>query len=478
MGPRQEVSFAALGPARATSKAPRGFGVALVAPLALGSLLNPINSSMIATALEPIGRAFKTGVSETAWLVAWLFVASAVAAPAMGGLADSWGARRVFLLGLVLVLFGGIAGALAPTLVSLVWARVLIGVGTSAPYPSAMRVLRTHARRIGRETPRLVLSVLSLAAVSSMAIGPTLGGLLTGAAGWRSVFLVNVPLAAIGMVLCLLFVPRDETGEREANHLAFDAPGMALFAGGVTATMLFAMDLKAPRWSLVPAAGALFVLLLVHSLRRSVEQPFIDVRMLVANKPLAATYLRIGLTCVLLYVVLFGFAQWMQGALAYTPTEAGVATLPLSLTAMATSLLAARTKTLRGPLVLAGFALLAGSGGFLLLDNHASTFGISIVGALFGVAQGTASVGNQAAVYEQARASEIATAAGLHRTASYLGAVVASSLLGFFYGMRATTSDLHSLALTMTALSALLCAGTLLDPSLRLATKPLQRPTD
>jgi MFS family permease len=456
----------------APSRAAGGFGLALVAPLALGSLLNPINSSMIATALEPIGRAFSASVSETVWLVAGLYVTSAVAQPTMGRLADRWGARRVFLVGLVLVLLGGVAGALAPSLGALVGVRVLIGVGTSAAYPSAMRVLRTHARRIGRETPRLVLSVLSLAALSSMAVGPTLGGLLTGAAGWRAIFLVNVPLAAIGIVLCLLFVARDEPGERDARSPSFDLLGMALFAGAIVAIMFFAMDLKkTPRWSLVPIAGALFALLLVHSRRRSVAQPFIDVRMLVANKPLAATYLRFGVTCVLAYVVLYGFAQWMQGALGYSPAQAGVATLPLSITAMVTSLLTARTKTLRAPLALAAFALLAGCAGLLLLDDRGSRVGIAVVGVLFGVAQGTSSVGNQAAVYEQAPASEIATAAGLQRTAGYLGAVAASSLLGFFYGMRATTSGLHSLALTMTVLSALLCAGTLLDPSLRFATK-------
>jgi len=66
------------------SKGSNGFGVALVAPLALGSLLNPINSSMIATALEPIARAFDASASEAVWLIAALYVTSAVAQPTMG----------------------------------------------------------------------------------------------------------------------------------------------------------------------------------------------------------------------------------------------------------------------------------------------------------------------------------------------------------------------------------------------------------
>ena len=147
-------------------------------------------------------------------------------------------------------------------------------------------------------------------------------------------------------------------------------------------------------------------------------------------------------------------------------TEAGVATLPLSITSTITTLVAGRTKTLRAPLMLAAFMLLLGCGGLFLLNDGASRVGIGIVGIIFGVAQGTNSVANQAAVYEQAPANEIGTAAGLQRTAGYLGAVAASSLLACFYGRHATTAGLHSLALTMMVLSASLCAGTALDPSL------------
>jgi MFS family permease len=450
-----------------------GFGVALVAPLALGSLLNPINSSMIATALAPIGRAFGVGVSESVLLVAALYVTSAIAQPTMGKLADRYGARRVFLLGLVIVLLGGIAGGVAPSFGALVVVRVILGVGTSAAYPSAMRVLRNHSRRIGRETPRSVLGVLSLAALSSAAIGPTLGGFLTGAAGWRAVFLVNVPLALIGIVLCLLFVERDEPREAGAKRASIDLLGIGLFAGAVVAAMLFGMSLKRePHWWLAPVAAVLFTALIVHSRRPDVAEPFLDIRMLAANRALSATYARFALTCLLTYAVFYGYAQWMEDALGYTATEAGIATLPLSITAAVATLVSGRTKTLRGPLAFAAFGLLAGYIGLLLLGDGASRLGIAAVGIVFGIAQGTNSVANQAAVYEQSPASEIGTTSGLQRTAGYLGAVGASSLLGFFYGKRASSEGLHSLALTMVVLSALLCAGTLLDPSLHLVKKP------
>ena len=139
-------------------------------------LLNPIRSTMISTALVPIGRDFNAGVAATAWLIAALYLASAVAQPAMGRIGDLVGPRRVLLAGLVAV---GAAGALAPSLGALIGARVLLGIGASAAYPSAMTILRALALRTGIETPRRVLGPLSLSALSSAAVGPTLGGVLT-----------------------------------------------------------------------------------------------------------------------------------------------------------------------------------------------------------------------------------------------------------------------------------------------------------
>ncbi len=86
------------------------YSARLVAPLLIGSLLNPINSTMISTALVPIGRDFHAGVAATAWLIAALYLASAVAQPAMGRIGDLVGPRRVLLAGLVAVAAAGVAG--------------------------------------------------------------------------------------------------------------------------------------------------------------------------------------------------------------------------------------------------------------------------------------------------------------------------------------------------------------------------------
>src|ERR1700723_4595394 len=143
------------------------FGPTFVLPLALGSMLNPINSTMISTALAPIAKDFEATVAQTGWLIAGLYLTSAVAQPTMGRLADLLGPRRVYLFSLCVVAVAGIAGAIAPSLGTLIAVRILLGIGTSGAYPSAMRIFRTQADRIGVDPPRVAMGFMSFAGIAT-----------------------------------------------------------------------------------------------------------------------------------------------------------------------------------------------------------------------------------------------------------------------------------------------------------------------
>src|ERR1700741_1832263 len=122
----------------AADKAPHGhFGFRFVTPLGLGSTLNPVNSTMISTALVPIAGDFHASVAQTGWLIAGLYLASAVAQPTMGRLADLFGPRRIYLISLFIVAISALVGRFAPTLGVLIAVRVALGIGTAGAYPSA-----------------------------------------------------------------------------------------------------------------------------------------------------------------------------------------------------------------------------------------------------------------------------------------------------------------------------------------------------
>ena len=105
-----------------------GFDRKLLAPLISGAVLNPVNSTIIAVALVPIGVAFGEPASATAWLISSLYLATAVGQPVAGRLIDRYGPRRVFLPATALVGLAGVIGTLAPNLAVLVVARVVLGL--------------------------------------------------------------------------------------------------------------------------------------------------------------------------------------------------------------------------------------------------------------------------------------------------------------------------------------------------------------
>ncbi|WP_269858788.1 MFS transporter [Streptomyces sp. RPT161] len=442
-----------------------GFGRKFITPLLLGSVLNPVNSTMIATALAAIGTDLHVGAAQTAWLMASLYLASAIGQPLMGRFADLLGPRRVFLVSLVLVCAAGAVGALAPSLGWLVASRVLLGFGTSAAYPAAMALLRAESERLGQETPRTVLGLLSLAGLSSAAVGPVLGGVLTATLGWRAIFAVNIPLSLLALVLAALWLPGGRPEGPSRTTARIDPLGIALFGAVLTTTTVFLMRLDHPRWLLLPVLVVLGALLTWWELRRTV--PFLDLRMLTRNRALTTTYLRHCVAYLIIYCVMYGYSQWLEEAHGVSVFDAGLVMLPMSVAAAVCSLLGARTKGVRAQLTLAAALLAVGSAGLLLAGRHTPLAAVLLIGTVFGLPQGLTSTGNQAAVYAQAPPGGTGAAAGLQRTAQYLGAIAASSLIGLFYGSRATDAGLHGMAATAGVLSLVLLVLTIADRALR-----------
>ena len=448
-----------------------GFDRRLTPPLVLGTLLNPINSSMIAVTLVPIGAAFGAATSVTLWLVSALYLATAVGQPVVGRLVDRHGSRPVYLAGTALVGVGGLVGTLAPSIGLLIVARVLLGLGTCAAYPAAMSLVRSEAARTGRSTPGGILTALAVAAQASAAVGPTLGGLLVGLDGWRTVFAVNIPLSLACLVLGRLRLPRTPAPQPGAPRPgALDLGGIVLFAGCVTAALLFLMAPRGGNWYLPVLAVLLAAGLAVRELRTA--DPFLDLRMLGSNRPLLLTYTRHILYCTVTYSMLYGFTQWLEQGRGLSESGAGLIMLPLSLAAIGVATVTGRRREIRGKLLVGGSVAAVAAATVLLLGHTAPIWLLVVVAVLSGLPQGLNSLANQNALYGQAPAERIGTASGLLRTFQYGGAMLASALIAAVFPHRATTGGLHTLALVMLGCTVLLLAVTLLDPSLRRSARP------
>jgi len=457
-----------------------GFGPRFICALSLGSLLNPINSSIIAIALVPIGVAFHAGAAATAWLISGLYLATAVAQPAMGKLADQWGARNVYLAGFLVVAAGGVLGALAPSLAALVVARVVIGVGTSAAFPAAVAIVRRQSERLSQEPPGSVLGMLATTSYVSLAIGPTIGGVLTAVGGWRWAFVVNLPVAIAGLALALLWLPHDRPRAASVGEAwrAVDAAGVVLFSGALIGLLLALNEPRHPDWLLMGGMLALGTVFLIWE-RRS-GAPFIDVRMLAGNSGLRGTYARTMIAFLVIYSFIFGWTQWLEQGRGLSPSLTGFLMTPAFVIATVISLASARRRDVFWPLAVAAAGLCMGSACLLVLNLASPLWALALVSCLFGVPIGLTTVGNQAAMYAQTLAEQTGVASGLLRTFGYLGAILSSSLAGFAFGPRATDAGLHLIGGTCLAASALMLGMTAASPSLRAARNsadPEERPS-
>jgi MFS family permease len=441
----------------------------LLPPMVLGSLLNPVNSSMIAVSLIPIGIAFGAPPSETAWLVSALYLATAIGQPVVGRLVDRYGPRPLFVIGSTLTGLAGLAGAFAPNLAVLVAARVVLGLGTCAGFPAAMSIIRSEARRTGQDSPATVLTVLAVSTQTISVIGPTVGGLLIGLGGWRTIFAVNVPLAALSLLMGLWRLPRTAPAAPSSQERGgLDLPGMALFAAMLVSLLLFLVDLRPSLWWLpviTLAAGAGLVL---RELR--IPEPFLDLRVFGGNLPLLATYLRTVLAYTVSYSFLYGFTEWLEAGYHLSASQAGLLLLPMFGTGILVSSLTGRRKEIRGKLLVGGVAQLIACAMLLTLGGGSPLWLPIAVALVIGVPQGLVSLANQNAVYHQADPARIGASAGLLRTFMYLGAIIASVANGGFFRHGATTHGLHQLAVFVTAAAGLALLVTVLDRSLRRVT--------
>ncbi|MFC5502890.1 MFS transporter [Lysinimonas soli] len=446
------------------------FSWRFTAPLFIGSALNPINSSMIATALVPIATGLGVPIGQTASLVTALYLASAIAQPTAGKLAAVFGARRVFLVGIILVLLGGVLGGVAQNLSMVLIARVLIGLGTSCAYPSAMMLIQRRAAVAGMaKPPGSILGGLQIAALATAALGLPIGGVLVETVGWRWVFLVNVPVALIALAAAVIWIPRDPAvpTPRSARGIlsSIDLSGIVGFALAMSALLGFLFSLQDPNWILLAAAVLLFVALTFWELRAA--SPFLDVRLLVRNAALTRTYLRFALVALCVYVVMYGITQWMEAARGMSALSAGLLLLPMSVISGIVVVPISRRNLVRGPVIVAAVASLLGSVGVLLLTSDTGIVWIVLITVIFGVVLGTASSGNQLALYLQAPSEQLGVASGLFRTFGYLGSIASSAITGIVFRTAADDSGVRTIGLIMIGVSLVTIAFTVFDRTLR-----------
>jgi MFS family permease len=440
-------------------------GVA-VAALSLGTALNPLNSSMIAVALVVLRADFGLDVATVTWVITAFYLTSAAAQPLMGRLADRFGPRRLFILGMAVVAVTCALAPFAPNFALLCVARAFMALGTATAYPSAIVMVGALARQAKMKYSR-PLGRIQMANTAAAAVGPVVGGLLVSLVGWQALFLVNVPLALAALIIVRRYAPADEGRERgRASELLRDSdiPGILAFLGALVLMMMALLNvLPDVRWWLLGGGTLLTVLFVWRELRFA--PPFLDLRMLGRNRPLLLLYLGFAVFNGVYYLAFFGLPQLLQEAAGYDPGIVGLLMLPLAAISVIATPFAVRAIDRFGVkrvLIAGAGVLVVASGMTWLLTASLAVPLVLTLTALLGVPYCVVNIASSQGLYMSTRPQERGVAAGIYQTFRYLGAITATVLIGLFYGGGVNQANWGLMVLVMLGLGAVAFVVTLL----------------
>lgn len=227
--------------------------------IAIASFLGCIDFTIVNTAIPAIGGELHAGVGALQWIVTAFVTALSACMVAAGRLADRFGRRRLLYAGMLLFGAASLGAGLADTVAVLVAWRVLQGVACAALYTTSAAIV---AQAFPEHQRGRALGLLFAANGLGLAIGPVAGGLLIDWLGWRSVFLLNVPLLAAAFALCLRRV-QESRGDAAGQHL--DLAGLLLLSSGLPCVLLAISEGARWGWTAPPtlATGVSGLLLLL-----------------------------------------------------------------------------------------------------------------------------------------------------------------------------------------------------------------------
>ena len=322
----------------------------------VGLFMALIDVTIVNISIPTLSRELNAGVSTVSWVLNAYNIMFAVLLVSMGRLADQFGRRRFFIIGLSIFTFGSLLCAIAPNIHALIGFRVIqaVGAGTVAPLALALTAMIFPPKQRG-----LGLSLLAVVANAAAALGPLIGGLLVEYASWQWIFLINVPIGIVGVLWALRVMP--ETYDLSASRKV-DFFGMVLLGGSV-ATLTFGLVEGNDRGWDSPLIIGLLAAALVLAAGFALSQRFgrnpMLTRGLLRNRQFmgasgAFVLFGMGVIGVLFLAVIAFQTMWH-----YSPIESALATLPIPAFGLVVAPLVGRNADRLSPRVTGIAALIA-----------------------------------------------------------------------------------------------------------------------
>jgi EmrB/QacA subfamily drug resistance transporter len=416
----------------------------LAAVVVLGAIMTVLDATIVNVALPTLGRDFHTSIATIQWVPTVYMLAFAAMIPLTGWLSERLGVKRLWVLALGMFTVGSFLAGLSWSIGSLIVFRVVQGAGGGVIMPLGQTILARAAgpKRMGR-----VMSIIGVPLLLAPICGPIIGGALVGAASWRWVFYVNLPVSAIAIVLAALLLPSVPPSRAER----LDWPSAVLLCGGIAIALYGLAEIgqagtltAAAPLSEVIAGIVLVAAFVIRALRT--ENPLIDVRLFRARGFAAS-----AATNFVLGVALFGVALllplYFQLVRGRTPLETGLLLIPQGLgAACAITPAGILTDKIGAPRIVPVGVLvaLAGTAGYTQVQSHTPYWVLSIWLFLIGAGLGATISPSMAAAYQGLSGRAIGRATSAINVVQRAAGSVGSALLAVVL-QRAIAADLPSL---------------------------------
>jgi MFS transporter, DHA2 family, multidrug resistance protein len=293
----------------------------------LATFMEVLDTSIANIALPHIAGSFGASTNESTWVLTSYLVSNGIVLPVSAWLATRFGRKRYYMFCVVLFAGSSFLCGLAPTLGTLVFFRVLQGIGGGGLQPSEQSIL---ADTFKPEQRGMAFSVYAMAIVFAPAIGPTIGGFITDNFSWRWIFYINVPISIVSLFMSYRFVedpPYLKEERVKARKGGIDFTGLGLVALGVGCLQLVMdkgqeLDWFGSRWIVAGSIAAVVILTVWVIWELRDPHPIVDLRLLKRRNFATAMT-----SMVILGAVLYGttviLPEFLQTLLGYTAMQAG-----------------------------------------------------------------------------------------------------------------------------------------------------------
>jgi len=399
----------------------------------IGFVIVQLDITIANVALPQIAAEFSIGTSALQWIIDAYSLAFATLLLTAGVAGDRFGSRRIFLAGLALFGCASLGCGLAFSASTLIVARAVQGVGAALILPTSLALI-AHASGDDEQTRIGLIGWWSASGALAVAAGPVVGGFLISWLGWRPIFLLNLPLCALGLLwTCTKVSETSTTAEGRFDIIGLLLAALCLFF--LTGTVIEAGRLGwTDPYVLAGFAIALAIAITFFRFEAAARDPMLQLDLFRVPGFSSAAY--VGTVISLTFFGLaFVLSLYFQEVRAYSPAMAGLAFMPLTAVIMFANLIGGKIGAELGfrPPIIAGMAI-AAAGNITLLSvglGRAASFPILAVGlGLISIGTGVAAPAMMSAALAKVEHTRSGTASGVLTTARQVGGAVGIALFG------------------------------------------------